>query len=89
MSRPDRPNWPPTDSSAPQCRTCGARVTRQFARVFGADGTDAVFHCPDCEGICGRDLKQGAATRPDYDPERDRGRTSENMPVFNGGEPDE
>ncbi|MDZ7729864.1 MAG: hypothetical protein U5K37_00895 [Natrialbaceae archaeon] len=39
---------PQSDStSAPHCRSCGNRVTRQFARVFG-DNRDTVHACPEC-----------------------------------------
>ncbi|QCW05302.1 hypothetical protein [Natrinema pallidum] len=86
----DRPQWTPTgdaSASAPTCRNCGTQVTRQFARVFGDAETNTLWHCPDC--VRYRDLKAGAGARPDYDPDADRGRTSENHEIFNaGGAPD-
>lgn len=80
-----RPQWTPTaDADGHRCQNCGTQVTRQFARVFGDAETDTLWHCPDCEDICYRDLKQGAGARPDYDPAVDRGQTTEHYPVFGG-----
>ncbi len=85
----ERPEWTPTGDGddAARCRNCGSHVLPRTPKVFG-DQDDVLWHCSHCEGISIRDLKFGAGTTPDYDPATDRGQTSENMPVFNGGETD-
>lgn len=90
MSRLNAPQWTPgqSASSGTVCQNCGTKLTRQFARVFG-DNRDVAHHCGDCEEISYRDLKWGAGSNPDYDPETDRGSSSENAPIFNRGDFDE
>ena len=43
--------WQPLErddsGTMPRCVSCGSRVTRQFARVFGDNG-DVVHACPEC-----------------------------------------
>lgn len=45
----------------PACSECGAHVTKDFIRVFGADGE--VHGCLEC--MSGTDVKTGAARSPD------------------------
>lgn len=72
------------DTSAPRCQNCGEHVLKSTVRVFGSnDGV--LHHCASCLSL--RDLKFGAGALPDYDPDRDRGRSSENHDIFGG--PDE
>jgi len=66
------------------CRNCGTHVTNRTIGVFGVDGV--LYHCTSCPDICARDMRQGAGKDPDYDPLVDRGDTSENHPIFNGGD---
>ena len=59
----ERPNWEPQSESEPdtgarvQCRTCGATVSRRYARVFG-DNDNNVSMCPECSTF--RETKTGA-----------------------------
>jgi len=52
-----------------RCRNCGAHVTPQTARTMG-DADDVMHHCFEC--IPGRDMHNGAASDPGYDPAVDR-----------------
>ncbi len=81
----DRPNWAPTgeDSTQTTCQNCGEPVLDGTARVFG-DNQNRLWHCREC--LSQRDLHNGAGFRPDYDPERDRGDSSEQLPVFSATE---
>lgn len=46
-----------------ECEGCGARVSEDFARVFGAPEDDAVHACNEC--TTNRELYRGvAAGRP-------------------------
>ncbi|ELZ14338.1 hypothetical protein C479_00480 [Halovivax asiaticus JCM 14624] len=51
MAPESETKWTPLEAerstAAPNCVTCGNRVTRQFARVFG-DNRDVVHACPEC-----------------------------------------
>lgn len=47
-----------------ECQSCGATVTRAFARVFGSETND-VYACPACTSS--GDLGRCAATAPDAD----------------------
>lgn len=86
----DSRHWMPTvntDTSSPHaCRNCGAQHTLQYVRVYG-DNRDTLCHCHDCSEpeICGRDMKQGAGSNPNYDPTIDRGKTTEHYPLFSSG----
>lgn len=83
----DQPRWTPTTAAAQTvCRNCESPHTRQYVRVYGSND-NILWHCHDCDepAICGRDMKQGAGTTPDYDPATDRGKTSGKMPLFDGG----
>lgn len=68
------------------CRNCGTHVDKGTIRVFGVDGV--LYHCTNCESpeIYWRDMRQGAGKDPDYDPLTDRGRSSDNHPIFPGGD---
>ena len=67
------------------CQNCGAHVTKQAARTMG-DEDGRVYACPSCTPH--RDLQNAAAARPDYDPERDRMRTTRQgfYPMDNRGD---
>ena len=88
--RLDGRHWMPTgktDTQSPHaCRNCGSQHTRQYVRVYGSND-NTLWHCHDCDEpeICGRDMKQGAGTDPDYDPAADRGETTDQFPLFSSG----
>lgn len=54
--------WAPQNTQQ-QCRSCGAHVTQQFARVFGDNG-DEVHACHNCAMAAA--LMNGAAADTDY-----------------------
>lgn len=60
----DAVGWSPTSVPPATCQSCGARVSRRFARVFG-DRDDTLHCCPDCAPLA--DIKAGLAANPDRD----------------------
>lgn len=69
----ERPAWQPNAAPRNRCLNCGDHITKRAARVMG-DERDRVHHCTNC--MPNRDLQNGAAHNPDYDPETDRMRST-------------